>query len=258
MSDIKESVTLSLDGSDADLHPFFPYLLQDIWELGSSSKILIDLLRRNHVLENLKEFRILDLGCGKGAISIPVIKTMNGSLFGIDAMPEFIKVAEQKAFEFGVSNACKFMVSDIRNEIERLSGFNLILLSSIGPVIGNVKETLLKLNHCLVDNGYVFLDDGYISEEIDINLENVPGENEFFEQIGKSNYEIIDKYIFKQAEMEKSNKVIYSAIKVRADELKIKFPDKKLLFEKYLDDQKAENDLLENIITCASLLLRKK
>ena len=255
--DLKDSITFSLDGSNPELYPHFAYLLQDLWELGSSGRVLIDLLQRNNVKDNLNEFSILDLGCGKGAVSIPVIREFGGKLLGIDAMPEFIETARHLSDQFGISGSCTFKTADIREEIRKLSGFNLILLSSIGPVLGNAGETLKKISGCLSSQGYVFLDDGYIPEGSDVILENVQSEKEFTEQIGKSGFETIDKYVYTQTEMSSSNEKIYTAISRRADELVIQYPEKKNLFEKYLKEQRLENDILENKITCAGFLLKK-
>ncbi len=257
MADLIDSVTISLDGNDRDLFPFFPYLLKDLWELGSSSEVLLNLLQENHIHENLDEFNILDLGCGKGAVAIPVIKEHGGTLLGIDAVPEFIEEAKVKSEEFGIADSCRFFVSDIRKEVDKLTGFNLIMLSSIGPVFGNVKETLYKVERCLEQGGYIFLDDGFIPEGSEISLQNVQHEKEFYAQIDHSNFDIIDSYIFNKKEMTEANNKIYSSIKRRTDELIIKYPGHTKIFEAYLSDQRAENEILENKITCAAFLLRK-
>jgi hypothetical protein len=101
------------------------------------------------------------------------------------------------------------------------------------------------------------LDDGYIPKTENIQIDNVQGEAEFYSQISKAKFEVIDMHIITWHELEESNKIIYSAIYRRAEELTRKYPDKKRLFEDYLSDQRKENELLENKITCASLLLKK-
>lgn len=257
MDSLNDSVTFSLDGSDADLFPHFPYLLQDIWELGSSAKVVLDLINNNKILNEIDELKILDLGCGKGAVSIPVTEELGGTLLGLDAVPEFIDDANLKASEYGIDAAAEFRVADIRKEIKKLSGFNLIMLASIGPVLGNIEQTLSGLRNCLIEYGYVFLDDGYLRAGSLIKSEGVLDENEFYRQIDAGNFEVVDKYVWKREEMEASNKEIYSAIEARTKELIFKYPGQKLLFENYLREQAEENYNLENNITCASLLLRK-
>jgi len=35
MGTIEESVVIAMDGSDTGIFPFLPFILQDLWEIGS-------------------------------------------------------------------------------------------------------------------------------------------------------------------------------------------------------------------------------
>ncbi|HPH44749.1 MAG TPA: class I SAM-dependent methyltransferase, partial [Candidatus Aminicenantes bacterium] len=85
---VEESVVLAMDGTDASLYPYLPYILQDIWQIGASPDLIIQVLRRR--LPRKAGFRLLDLGCGKGAVSIPVAAAFDCSCLGIDAVEAFI------------------------------------------------------------------------------------------------------------------------------------------------------------------------
>ena len=65
MEETKKSILESLDGSDPELFPYLPYLLQDLWEIGADPLSMLSLIREN--IPN-KKLTILDLGCGKGAV----------------------------------------------------------------------------------------------------------------------------------------------------------------------------------------------
>ena len=136
MKSLQESVVTAMDGSDVELFPFLPYILQDLWEIGTSPQVIMDLVRKH--AENHSNLRVLDLGCGKGAVSIKLAKEFNCQCHGIDAVKEFIGEANEKAGEFGVDHLCQFAVADLRETIKALSRFDIIILGSIGPVFGEL------------------------------------------------------------------------------------------------------------------------
>lgn len=43
----QEKLAKSLTADSIDLIPYLPYLLQDIWELGSSPKTIIDMIEKH-------------------------------------------------------------------------------------------------------------------------------------------------------------------------------------------------------------------
>ncbi len=258
MPDLKESAVKALDGEDIELYPFLPYLLQDLWEIGSSARNTIDILVKNRISEQVGQLHILDLGCGKGAISIPIAKELNATVLGIDAFPEFIEEARLRAKIWGVVNQCTFVAGDIREEVKLRNGYNLILLASIGPILGAIGETLDTLQNCLVPYGFIYLDEAFVPDGIDTELKFYLKEHEFYQQISKSNYKIVDRRFFSQEEMEESDTDIYKMIETRARELMVHYPAQKHLFEAYLAAQLQENDVLENVVKNVSLLLQKK
>jgi 2-polyprenyl-3-methyl-5-hydroxy-6-metoxy-1,4-benzoquinol methylase len=97
MKSIEESVVIAMDGSDKELFPFLPYILQDIWEIGADPGAIVKLIRK--YFNNITEIKVLDLGCGKGAVSVKVSKKLGCTCYGIDAIPEFVEFAQQKATE---------------------------------------------------------------------------------------------------------------------------------------------------------------
>jgi len=114
MKTLEESVVTAMDGSESELFPFLPYILQDLWEIGASPKVIIELIRKH--TNNYSNLKILDLGCGKGAVLIKLAKEFNCTCSGIDAIKEFISDANKKAKEFGVDHLCRFEVIKGGNE----------------------------------------------------------------------------------------------------------------------------------------------
>ncbi len=104
MKSLEESVATSLDCSGNSLLPYLPYILQDFWEIGASPEVIIDLIRKHK--KNYSTLDVLDLGCGKGAVSIKVALELRCRCLGIDALSEFIDEARRRAQEYHVTSMC--------------------------------------------------------------------------------------------------------------------------------------------------------
>jgi 2-polyprenyl-3-methyl-5-hydroxy-6-metoxy-1,4-benzoquinol methylase len=254
----KQSILYSLDGKNPEIFSFLPYLLQDFWELGGSSSSIIDLIIRNSIHTQFMQLKVLDLGCGKGGVSIPIAKEFNAEVVAIDALPEFIAEAKRKAIEFQVEKSISFKISDIRKLISSLSDYHLILLCSVGPILGDIGETLEKVSRCLTPNGYVIIEDGFIPDEIDFSHPAYIKERDYYEKIHSSNFVIVDTVEFPPSKMKGESDWMYSLIENRAKELKLKYPDKTNVFDGYLKNQRDENYCLEHKVKCVTFLLQKK
>lgn len=257
MQDTKDSVIKSLDGQCLEIYNYLPYLLQDLWEMGSSADVITQVIENNNLGSILTPMKVLDVGCGKGPVSISIAKKFSAKVTGVDAMPAFITEASQKAVEMDADTHCSFMVADIRVILPELKGYNLIIVGSIGPILGNVEETLLKLSTCLSNPGYIILDDAYIPAGNSYSDIPCLNELEYFRQLDRSGFKIIDKIIHTSDDMKNNDDEAYRKIDNRAKELINKYPEKIELFEGYLKQQRDENDVIENKINNITLLLKK-
>jgi cyclopropane fatty-acyl-phospholipid synthase-like methyltransferase len=256
MDTVKKSIVKSLDGLEFGLFPYLSYLLQDLWEFGASPQIIIELLKKNNILTNAS--KVLDLGCGKGAVLIKLVKEFGCQGYGIDALPEFIEEANKYAQKNKVEQNCIFKIGDIRRAISQLNGYDALVLGSIGPVFGDIRTTLLKVKSCLKEDGYIILDDGYLSNNSPLKSPVYVNETETLKQIESAEMKIIDQIVLSSDFIKKSNKKIYDKIHKRSVEMMNKYPEDQLIFEGYLKSQEEENTLLENHITCVTWLLKKK
>lgn len=254
MSDLTTSIVESLDGQDKNIFPFLPYLLQDLWEIGASPPHLIKLIKRNNLNSRIK--KVIDLGCGKGAVSIQMAKEFGWHIDGIDAMPEFIEEAQAWSQQYGTKDLCNFEVGDIRIKIESLKEYDLAILGSIGPILGPIEDTLNSLKPCLNKPGYILFDDGYLKKNNYSSPHDYPTQDEALRQIHFAGYEILDETIYPSDFLSTSNQNIFKAIKKRAHELQKQYPLHKQAFKDYVDAQEIENNALENKIVCVTWLLK--
>ncbi len=250
---LKESVVRSLDGSSPGIFPYLPYILQDLWELGADPSTVLRLVKQ-HLQK--KPLRILDAGCGKGAVSIRLASELNCRITGIDAMPEFIEDARAMAEKKGLSNCCNFEVGDIRKEIPRIGKHDLVIMGAVGNVLGNVLETLSFLRKALDSPGYIILDDAWLEDDSQVKYDRCLRKSDFYAQIGQAGFEIVEEVIFDKESVKESEKYMFEPMKKRAEELMEMYPEKKLLFRNYLENQEYEFQLLLTHLTTATWLLK--
>lgn len=256
MKTLADCVVASMDGSDGRLFPYLPYIMQDLWGIGSSPETIVALLQRYGSTRT--KLKVLDLGCGKGLISIEIAKIFKCHCYGIDAIQEFIEEARQKAKEHDVWTFCTFEVGDIRSRISELKNYDVIVLGSIGPVLGDYYSTLTLLANCLSPEGVVVLDDGYLEENNGYSHPDISKKPELLKQIDDAGMELLDEVIMDRGDIRASNNHIFEKIDRRCRELITQYPNKKALFKNYVERQKEENEVLESKMVCSAMLLGQK
>lgn len=255
MKSLEESVVVAMDTTDTAIFPYLPYILQDFWEIGTSAQEVVTLLERQKM--NHAQLEILDLGCGKGAVSIKLADKFRCRCLGIDAAKEFINEAKCVAKEYALNTLCEFRVADIRKEIIDLGKYDIIILGAIGQVFGNYYETLTTLLPHLNNDGVIIIDDGYIENNDGALSVSVLDKEELLRQVNKVGMKIYDEIRVTQ-EVFDNNEDDFQSLVQRCEELKIKNPEKASLFQSYIENQRQEYITLEKDIVCSVMLIKKK
>lgn len=256
MITVEESIITTMDGSEKDILPFITYIMQDLWEIGANPESIIKLIEKNFT--DCSKIEVLDLGCGKGAVSVKAAKSLRCRCHGIDAIPEFIEYARKKAIEYEVEHLCKFETGDIRERVFCMTGYDVIVLGAIRPVFGDYLKTLTTLENCLKRTGIFVIDDGYIKDDCDYSHPLIQKHKDIIKQVELAEMEISEENVFTRKVIINSNDNIYECIKKRCSELINKHPDKKELFENYIKKQREENNVLENHTVCSTIVIKKK
>ncbi|HEX2984899.1 MAG TPA: class I SAM-dependent methyltransferase [Ignavibacteriales bacterium] len=251
----QEELAASLTAGTTELLPFLPYLLQDLWELGSVPEEIASLIKKHSALN--EEMQALDLACGKGAVSIKLALEFGARITGVDLIPEFIKTARQKADEFGVAHLCKFYVDDINAAVNRERNYDLAVYGAAGEALGKPDEVINKLKRVIKPGGYIICDDAYLTDsgkEHGLKHEyDYLTYGEWLALFEKAGVKIIDTASSLRTEENDNNTRLITA---RAEELMKQHPEKKHIFEGYIKSQKDECDDLENAITGITWLLK--
>lgn len=250
---LEECVARAMDGSDGRIVPFLPYILQDAWEIGTDPETVVGLVRR-HALDHAR-LRVLDLGCGKGAVTVRLAAAFGCRCYGIDAVREFIDFAEAKAQEAGVARLCRFEVADIREKIDGLGRFDVIVLGAIGPVFGDCRATLGTLAPHLAEGGIVVVDDGYLPDDSPRIRPPALKRGEMLRQIASAGMRVVEEVRFASEAIKRADATIFRDLERRCAELAGTHPELKDVFEDYVRRQVEENDFLENDLVCVVLAL---
>ena len=253
MTTVEEKLAKSLTAESTALIPYLPYLLQDLWELGSSPKDMATLIY-NHVNVSI-DTKVLDLACGKGAVGISLAKKFGCRVKGIDLMPDFIEEARKKAIEHQVENLCDFSIGDINHSVEIERDYDIVVLGAVGQVLGSQEETLKKLSQTIKKNGYLLLDDGYAKSESEkAYLTKI----QWPEIIAESGFQLIADLPIEQSDLSDVIEEQMACLTKRTNELKKRYPEDAHLFDQYLKSQLVECEELENDIIGVTMLLRKR
>ena len=197
---VEEKLAKSLTAESTELIPYLPYLLQDLWELGSSPRDILKIITK-HILVS-KETKVLDLACGKGAVSVNLAKELGCMVKGIDIIPEFIAFAVQKAQEFGVEELCEFLVGDITELVKTEKDYDIVILGAVGDVLGNAEETINLLKKTIKKGGYIIIDDAYGN---DGNNPQYPTREQWLAIFHKTGVKLIEDKIIEDAEIASIN-----------------------------------------------------
>jgi cyclopropane fatty-acyl-phospholipid synthase-like methyltransferase len=251
MSNVEEKLAKSLTSESTEIIPYLPYLLQDLWELGSSPKDIIDMIFKH--MQVSQKTKVLDLACGKGAVSIHVAKALGCNVKGIDIISDFVDFADKKAQEYGIEKLCEFKVGDINEAVKVESDYDIVVLGAVGDVLGNPEETIQKLRITVKNGGYIIIDDAYGNDNSDGSY---PTRESWLLYLQNAGVKLIDERFNEEAELKSLNDEQQSFIVARANELKEKYPDKAYLFDSYIKSQQAECDEMENEISVVTMLLQ--
>jgi cyclopropane fatty-acyl-phospholipid synthase-like methyltransferase len=257
MKTIEESVSAAMDVREVELLPFLPYILQDFWEIGSEPDTIIAFIEQYS--SDYKRLKVLDLGCGKGAVSVKVAKKFGCLCHGIDAVPAFIDYAIDKAKEYSVSELCNFEAGDIREKVRHLKDFDIVILGSIGQVFGDYSETLAAISPCLSDRGLIIIEDAYVDDNSSFSHPQLLKKQVMHDQIAGAGMEIIAEIVEQVDEnLLESYNLQQTNIDKRCNELMAQHPEMAGIFQRYAERQKEEyNNLSENMI-CVAMVLKRK
>lgn len=254
---ISQKLAASLTADDTDIIPYLPYLLQDLWALGSDPEEMMSIIKDHTDIGQGN--KVLDLGTGKGAVAIKLAVHLKCRVKGIDIMSEFVAYARKKAEEYGVKRLCEFATEDITIAVNRERGYDAVIYGAVGEVLGDRFTTLKALAATVTERGWIVIDDAYLQQEQKeqiLHCSDYPSLDEWKKLFVEAKLELV---LLKDGYSEMSEDMTdYNHIKTRAEELTKAYPSKADLFQDYVKSQYNEYTDLQNNLKGAVFLLRKQ
>ncbi len=158
--DADESVARALE-APVELLPFLPELLADLDELGSDARQIAGIVCE---LPLPPAPRVVDLGCGKGAVAIAIASQLDAQVLGIDLFAPFVTHAAAAALEAGVAHRCQFRHGDARRLAATLPPADVVVLAALGDVLGDPAATMQVLRGYVRPGGFVIVADVFLRD----------------------------------------------------------------------------------------------
>lgn len=244
------------NGQD-EITPYLPYLMKDLWELGSIPAYKYELLSK-HMLTNGNP-SIIDFGCGKGAELIQLAGKFKFTGTGVDILPEFI---EEANFRKGLNLAefLTFKVDDFKKNIASYSDFNVLIYDYDVDIFGNIPNTLNVLkNVILKDKGCILFDNAILkTEKPSERTKNYDNFKNVKTQIIEAGYDVLSYIFWDMRHIVRTDEFNNMCIARRAEELKEKYPDKQELLSSYVRKKSEKAELFASELNGITWLLRIK
>jgi cyclopropane fatty-acyl-phospholipid synthase-like methyltransferase len=256
--DTEKSMSESME-AHPDILPYLPQLLTDMWALGSSPEKIVEIVRSLKLPEDTT--RVLDLGCGKGAVCIQLAKHFGFKVVGVDACEPFLAEARIKAREHSVESQCEFIRTDIRDFVKTAKGYDLAVLASLGGIFGGYKQTVNILRATVRSGGYLIIDDGFLKGERPLTRSGYThylSYNRAIENLTAQGDKLIREVILTNEENSAIDREYINKLKERSSPLLKKNPELKQLIDEYIKNQEMECDVIENNLTGAIWLIQKR
>lgn len=123
-------VAASLDAPARALG-LLPELLAPLTALGSQPRSVVGWLRAAGVRAGE---RVLDLGCGKGAVAVAVANRLACEVVGVDAFEPFIEEARRLAARRRVARRCDFRCERLERWQRAAESFDVVLMLGVWPL----------------------------------------------------------------------------------------------------------------------------
>lgn len=238
----------------AALLPLLPQLLADLDVFSAAPEDVLELMQPCGLPAGA---RVLDLGCGKGAVAVALAEA-GFAVLGVDAFAPFVAAARQQAEARGVSARCRFVEADLREYLDPAAPFDVVVFAGLGTVLGPADETVRQLRRAVRADGYIVLDDAFLRDDAAAvsGYEDYAGGAETRRRLTAAGDEIIREIQFSPEEMQAVNRQQFDAIRRCAEALAQARPEAAARIHAYVERQQHEGALLETALVPTLWLIR--
>ena len=252
--DETRQIAAALDATP-ELVPYLPDLLADLWDLGSSPSLIADWL---HGLDLPSHARVLDLGCGKGAVSLTLARDLGFVVHGVELFEPFIRDARARTKEWGLGGRCLFQKADLREVVLSATDYDVVVYASVGA-LGRLDDCVGALRRCVRHGGHMVIDDGFLAPDAEpaSGFENLAPHEESRRRLTSHGDEIVREHVLGVEEMRAIDRRYIESIEHRADALAAAHPQYADLILGYVDRQERAAAAWERNAVSATWLLAR-
>lgn len=248
-------IAAALDATP-ELLPYLPELLADLWELGSSPALITDWLRELELPPAAT--RVLDLGCGKGAVSLTVARELGFRVHGVDLFEPLLAEARAGAAAWGLAGLCRFDRGDLREVVRTAKDYDVVVYASVGA-LGALDACVAALRECVRGGGYMVIEDGCLArlEVPEPGFEHYVGLEESRQRLAARGDLILRERLRGPEEMQALDASYIRCIRARAESLAAAHAEDAALILGYVDAQQRAAAAWERNALSAAWLLRR-
>ncbi|MBN2012497.1 methyltransferase domain-containing protein [candidate division KSB1 bacterium] len=240
---------------------FIPYLAElfaDFGELGTDPGIICQWMKAICTESPIR--KVLDLGCGKGAVSIPLAVELGVDVYGVDAYRPFVESARIEAAKLNVAHRCCYELGNIYDVVKVATDYDLVMYLAVGNVLGSLSEIVAQIRQTVRDGGYMLIDDGFRTSESTIQFPHheyyVPYE-ETIQQLTSCGDKIVREQVYSLPYTRAMNDRYNTWLHKRAAILRQQHREFNHVLDQLLERERQECKILETQMAMAMWLLQK-
>jgi len=203
--------------------------------------------------------RMMDLGCGTGALPI-ALAGLGWCCYAVEGLEPFVESARSRAARLGLGDRCRFSVGDLRDRIDGGGAYDLVALCGVGPFAGGHARTIERIRTMVRPGGLVLIDDGFLAADAGAGAQGFIGFARLEAtraQLQSHGDRIIGERISTGEESRGAWEGMLAAVQPNAEAYIESRPDIESLLRGHLRAQGRRRDLLGRVLIRAMWLLRR-
>lgn len=235
---------------------WIPELLADFDALGSDTGRIVTVLEG---LDLPDDARIVDLGCGKGAVSVAVAAALGYRVEGIELFEPFIESCKRCASVADVDHLCHFRHGDIVKLAGRIEPADVVIYTALGDVLGPFETVVDVVRRFVPVGGFMLIGEGYIEPGEPsgfAGFENYSSRDEMLRQLQSHGDALVHEWIDTGDRSTDYAREI-KQIRQRAERLIEQHPELETGLMHYVADQQREYEFLAEHFVPAIWVLQR-
>lgn len=245
---LRRQVARSVDAPPA-LLPWLHVLFTDLRALGCHPRRTVRLMRESGLKRGA---RVVDLGCGLGAVGLELAASMACRVHGIDGCAAFLDTARHRAARRKLDTLCVFEHADLASAVPPRRGLDAAVLLGVMGV-----EHGVPLARSWTRRGGMYVIDDAVQRGNRPAGNHWPSLDDLSDLISSTGDTIVRTWLPTPSESRAQNASLYRRLASRADKLGRSQPRLRGMLRDFLSRQREANELLDRELRSAVWIVLK-